>query len=112
MKRDKIQFERLEAVEGEFRALLVVCLEECSRGRWGLFGSFDHLGVARRYWNWPEADRLREIATEIQMTLMESGEQNALCAEFLQLCNRHGQNDPGEPTVARAFLKRLHEPRG
>jgi hypothetical protein len=109
MKRNKIQLERLESLEREFCVLLAKCLEECGRGRWGLFGTFDYLGADKRYWNWPEADLLREIATEIQAILSESGQRNALCAEFLELCRNHGQNDPGEPKLARAFLERLEE---
>jgi hypothetical protein len=106
-RRDKIWLEQLDALDAEFRDLLIPCLEQCSRGRWGLFGTFDYLGEDRKYWNWPEADRLRELAISIQAILAQSGEQNALCREFLNMCNNHTQNDPGEPKLARAFLDRI-----
>jgi hypothetical protein len=106
-KRERIQREHLDALDSEFRELLIVCLEHCSRGRWGLFGTFDHLGEARRYWAWPEADHLRDLAKEIETILAQSSEQNVLCREFLNLCKNHGQNDPGEPKVARSFLDRI-----
>jgi hypothetical protein len=100
-RRDKI------ALETEFHALLISCLERCSRGRWGLLGTFDHLGEARKYWAWPEADHLRELAILIEEILARSGQANALCSEFLRLCKHHGQNDPGEPKMAQAFLVRI-----
>ena len=108
-QRDRIQLESLDALNLEFRELLVICLEHCSRGRWGMFGTFDHLGEARRYWAWPEADHLRELAGEIVTILAQSSEQNALCREFLNLCKNHGQNDPGEPRVARLLLDRIRD---
>ena len=104
-RREKIQLKQVEQLEAEFRELLISCLEECVRGQWGLFGTFDYLGAERRYWNWPQADQLRELATSIQSTRAQSGEQNALCAEFLDLCATHKANDPGEPKRAQAFLK-------
>ena len=108
-RREKIQFRQLEALDAKFRELLIVSLQQCSRGRWGLFGTFDYLGEARKYWNWPEADRLRELAVSIEAILAQFGEQNALCREFLELCENHGQNDPGDPTLARAFLDRIEK---
>jgi hypothetical protein len=108
-KRDKIQHRRLEALEVEFLEMLVPCLEQCAGGRWGLFETFDHLGEARKYLNWSEANRVRELAVSIQKILVQSGEQNALCTEFLDHCTIHTQNDPGEPKLAQAFLDRIEE---
>jgi len=34
-------------------------------------------------------------------------ERDALCDEFLDLCTIHGEYDPGEPRLAREFLKRI-----
>jgi hypothetical protein len=106
-KRDAMRFEKLEGLEAEFRVLLRVCLHQCERGRWGLFGTFDHLGEDRRYWEWPEADRLRELAHSICEIRNEFGEHNDLCDEFLSYCAFHRANDPGEPTVAKMFLQKL-----
>ena len=32
-----------------------------------------------------------------------------LCDEFLDLCTIHGENDPGEPRLARTFLARIEK---
>jgi hypothetical protein len=106
-RRDKIRLEQLDALDVEFRDLLVSCLEQCARGRRGLFGQNAHIPEAAWFLAWPEADRMRKLAISIQATLARSGEQNALCREFLDMCNNHTQNDPGEPKLARAFLDRM-----
>jgi hypothetical protein len=108
-KRDRIQLEQLEALDTAFRAMLIPCLEECARGRWGLFGQNDHIAEAAQYLAWPEAGRLRELAVSVQAILAQSGEQNSLCEEFLDLCTIHGENNPGEPKLARAFLTRIEK---
>lgn len=108
-QRNSIQLEQLDALDAAFRAMLIPCLEECGRGRWGLFGRNDHVGEAARHLAWPEADRVRELAVAVQAILAQSGEQNALCEEFLDLCTIHGENDPGEPKLARAFLERIEK---
>jgi hypothetical protein len=99
--------KKLEALEQEFQHSLIACLQQCALGRWGLFGTYDHLGEDRRYWEWPEADRLRELANSICETRKEFGEENQLCTEFLRLCTLHRANDPGEPTLATTFLQSL-----
>jgi len=106
-KRESIRFKELEALETEFRELLVSCLRQCVAGRWGIFGTYDSLGADRRYWNWPEADRLRELANSIREMRRDLGEKNAICEEFLRICLLHRANDPGEPKAAKAFLKSL-----
>jgi hypothetical protein len=105
-RSQRIRLERLALLEAEFRELLIPCLEQCIHGRWGLFRTFDYLGQDRKYWNWPEADHLREIALSIQEILEKSGEANELCSDFLRLCTIHTANDPGEPKLARALLDR------
>lgn len=104
---DRIQSEQLDALDLAFREMLLPCLEECARGRWGLFGRNDHIGEASRHAPWPEAERVRELAISVQAILAQSGEQNPLCDEFLDLCTITGENDPGEPRLARAFLQRI-----
>jgi hypothetical protein len=106
-RRDKIQQKQLAALEAEFRETLVHCLRACARGRWGLFGAYDRFPQLNAYW--PEKDRLRELAVSIQTIHAESGGHNALCDEFLNLRTMHGPNDPGEPRLASAFLKRIEE---
>lgn len=100
--------EQIEILTGAFRDQLVVLLEECARGRRGLF-SVNQSPEAERYLAWPEADRLRELAMGIQSILAQSGERSALCDEFLDLCTIHGESDPGEPRLARVFLARIEK---
>jgi len=89
-----------------FRDQLLACLEECARGRAGLFVEYGHLDEGRA---WPEASRLRELARALQTVLAQSEERDPLTDEFLDLCTIHGENDPGEPRLARGFLKRIEK---
>jgi hypothetical protein len=106
---DAIGPEQLEPLTGAFRDQLLACLEECARGRRGLFAEHEHLGQAAEDKSWPEASRLRELAFALQSILAQSEERDALCDEFLDLCTIHGENDPGEPRLARAFLARIEK---
>jgi hypothetical protein len=104
---DTTQPENLEPLTNAFRDQLTACLEECARGRRGLFAEHAHLGEAAEGGAWPEASRLRELAFALQSILAQSEERDALCDEFLDLCSIHGEYDPGEPRLARAFLARI-----
>lgn len=105
---DQIQSEQLEPLTEAFHDQLLACLEECAAGRWGLFTDFEHISEAvAKYRAWPEAARLRELAFALQAILAQSGESDALCDQFLDLCSIHGENDPGEPRLARAFLTEI-----
>ena len=106
-KRQMIQDMRLIQIEDEFLALLLSCLRECAQGRYGLFGQNDHLDPEGRYWGWPEAKRLKNLAREIISLRMEFGQTNAHCERFIQLCSLRGPNVPGEPNLAAEFLASL-----
>ena len=97
---DAEEFAPLVAV---FREQLTACLEECAQGRRGLFSDVSFSGGE----DWPEATRLRELAGALQAILSQSEERNALVDEFLDLCTMHGESHPGEPRLAREFLKRM-----
>ncbi len=101
----------LEPLQHAFRDQLLACLEECAAGRHGLFSDFEHLNPhgeePATHKAWPEAARLRELAFALQSILAQSGESNILCEQFLDLCSIHGENDPGEPRLARAFLTEI-----
>ncbi len=101
-----METDQMETLTSAFREQLLVLLEECGRGRRGLFG-MNPSQETETAPGWPEAERLRELAIAMQSILAQSGERNALCDEFLDLCTIHGENDPGEPRLARAFLKRI-----
>jgi hypothetical protein len=106
-KRNKFREMRLIEIENEFRPLLVSCLQECALGRYGLFGQNDHLDPEGRYWVWPEAKRLKELAQEIRSIRMGFGQIDENCERFLQLCSLRGSNIPGEPKLAAEFLADL-----
>ena len=110
-KREKIRIKKLQTLEAEFLELLATCLQQCARGRWGLFGAYDRIKEENpnltRILTWPEADQLREHAISIQAIRAESGGRNECCDEFLRLCVLHRPNDPGEPKLAREFLDRI-----
>jgi hypothetical protein len=106
-KRKKIRERRLVEVESEFRSLLLSCLCECARGRYGLFGQNDHLDPEGRYWGWPEARRLKDLAEEIRLNRHEFGQPNESCERFLHLCSLRGANVPGEPKLAAEFLTKI-----
>jgi hypothetical protein len=106
-KHQKIQERRLVQLENEFLSLLLSCLRECAQGRWGLFGQNDHADPEGRYWRWPEAKRLRNLAEEITSLQSEFGQTNERCERFLQLCSLRGPNVPGEPKLAADFLASL-----
>ncbi len=104
---DPIESGQMEMLTTVFRDGLIACLEECARGRRGLFVAYEHLGEAER--EWPEAGRLRELAAALQGILAQSEERSALCDEFLDLCTIHGEYDPGEARLARQFLARIEK---
>jgi hypothetical protein len=102
--RDQIAPEQLDALSRAFSEQLLACLDECARGRHGLFS--ESIGGEDEK-SWPEAERLRELALALQSIFAQQGERNALCAEFLDLCSMHGEYHPGERKLARAFLERI-----
>ena len=95
----------IEALTQVFRDQLIACLTECASGRLGLFSNRESLdGAAEVNPGWPEAARLRELAAALQQILAQREECDVLCDQFLDLCSIHGESDPGEPKLARAFL--------
>ena len=93
-----------ESLRVIFREQLLACLEECAHGRRGLFAEHEHLGADNA---WPEAARLREFAAALQSILAQDDEREAMADEYLDLCTIHGEHDPGEPRLAREFLRRI-----
>ncbi|MEI9967246.1 MAG: hypothetical protein WDM87_00930 [Terracidiphilus sp.] len=102
--RDAMPPDQLEMLGRAFSEQLLACLDECARGRRGLFSELvDEVDEN----SWPEAARLRELAVALQNILAQHEERNALCDEFLDLCTIHGESHPGERKLARAFLERI-----
>jgi hypothetical protein len=104
--RDEVEAGQLDALAEVFCSQLMACLDECARGRKGLFSDVELLseGVDSA---WPEAARLRELALALQGIFAQQEQRNALCDEFLDLCSIHGESHPGERKLARAFLERI-----
>lgn len=98
---------QFDALNRAFADQLKACLEECARGRLGLFSDLELTGDEGESRAWPEAARLRELAFALQAILSQAEEHNPLCDEFLDLCTIHGESNPGEPRLARAFLARI-----
>jgi hypothetical protein len=106
-KNARIQQARLDAMELEFAELLPVCLTECAGGRWGLFGQNAIADPEDRYWTWPEAKQLRELAADIRAARSMFGEINPLAELFLALCRAGRPNAEGEPKLAEGLLAEL-----
>jgi hypothetical protein len=106
--QDEVEPSQLEMLAQVFRDQLLACLEECARGRKGLFSESLQLGDAEEG-GWPEAARLRELALALQGIFAQSEEPSPLCDEFLDLCSIHGESNPGERKLARAFLDRIEK---
>jgi len=103
--RDAMEPEQLGTLSQAFTEQLMACLDECARGRHGLFS--DYVSRQEDVEAWPEAARLRELALGLQNIYAQQEERNALCDEFLDLCSIHGESHPGEPRLARMFLARI-----
>ena len=105
--RDEAETGQLEALAQVFCEQLVACLEECARGRKGLFSDVELLIDDGPSGSWPEAARLRELALALQGLFAQQEDRNALCDQFLDLCSMHGESHPGERKLARSFLGRI-----
>jgi hypothetical protein len=103
--RDEAEPGQLDALAHVFSEQLLACLDECARGRKGLFS--EYVDDEDEGGNWPEAARLRELAIALQGIFAQQEKRNALCDEFLDLCTIHGESHPGERKLARAFLERI-----
>ena len=102
--RDQADPCQLEQLARAFSDQLLACLDECARGRKGLFSQ--NLSDEDEP-TWPEAARLRELAIALQGVFAQQEERNALVDEFLDLCTIHGESHPGERRLARTFLERI-----
>jgi hypothetical protein len=106
--RDAMPPDQLEVLGRAFSEQLLACLDECARGRRGLFSDLSSEPIDEEGGkSWPEAAQLRELAVALQQILAQHEERNALCDEFLDLCTIHGESHPGERKLARAFLERI-----
>jgi hypothetical protein len=105
--RDEVEPDQLDLLAQAFCEQLMACLDECARGRKGLFSDVALLSDEDEACSWPEAARLRELALALQGVFAQQESRNALCDEFLDLCSIHGESHPGERKLARAFLERI-----
>lgn len=103
--RDQLAPDVLDELSHVFIDQLLACLDECARGRHGLFG--DPVGEVSDESSWTDAVRLRELAVAIQGVFAQNEQRHALADEFLDLCSMHGEAHPGERRLARLFLERI-----
>ena len=103
--QDEAGPDQLDMLAQTFAEQLMACLDECARGRKGLFSDVELLSDEGQ--TWPEAAQLRALALALQGVFAQQERQNALCDEFLDLCSIHGESHPGERKLARAFLERI-----
>jgi len=103
--RDAFTPDQLDSLSRTFSDQLLACLDECARGRRGLFS--EYVSEDEEESNWPEAARLRQLAIALQGVFAQHDQRNALCDEFLDLCTIHGEGHPGERKLARLFLDRI-----
>lgn len=92
----------LDSMTSAMRNQLIACLDECSRGRKGLF--FEPWENENA---WPEAAQLRRLASALQSLYAQLDETLPLADEFLEMCSMHGEYHPGEMRLARFFLDRI-----
>jgi hypothetical protein len=102
---EQAELDQLDLLAKAFSAQLLACLDECARGRKGLFSDVELLSEQGE--SWVEASRLRELAVALQGVFRQQERNNVLCDEFLDLCSMHGESHPGERKLARAFLERI-----
>jgi len=103
--RDAMPPEQLDSLSQAFSEQLLACLDECARGRRGLFS--EYVDEESEEDSWPEAAKLRDLAVALQGVFAQHEQRNALCDEFLDLCTIHGESHPGERKLARTFLERI-----
>ena len=104
-KPDQGEFDQLDLLAKAFTEQLMACLEECARGRQGLFSDVELLSGQGE--SWVEAERLRQLAVALEAVFRQQERNNLICDEFLDLCSMNGESHPGEQRLARAFLKRI-----
>ncbi len=102
---NEVETGQMDALSRAFSQQLLACLDQCARGRRGLFS--DYVALDDDADAWPEAAKLRELAVALQGVFAQQGEPNALVEEFLDLCTMHGESHPGERRLARIFLDRI-----
>ncbi|KQS01461.1 hypothetical protein ASG11_17515 [Sphingomonas sp. Leaf357] len=107
-KADRLQQLDLRRVENEqdYRTTLIAALEDCARGRWGLFGHTKDRQMAARVA--PVLQELDDLAIGIDRMRDQLGiEPFALHPEFLAARGPAIASAVGEPKQAKAWLERL-----
>ncbi|MBR1172831.1 hypothetical protein JQ617_02590 [Bradyrhizobium sp. KB893862 SZCCT0404] len=96
-------YERqLAAFEAAYGELLLSALQACAKGQWGLFGSYERVGLRS-----PAREELLELGSRIERLRDKCGmESFTLHARFLQMGSRHS-NTPGELKLAQQWLDEL-----
>ena len=107
-KADRLEQLDLRRVEDEqeYRTTLIAALEECARGRWGLFGHTKDRQMAAKVA--PVLEELDDLANGIDRMRGQLGiEAFALHPQFLAARGPADASAVGEPKQAKAWLERL-----
>lgn len=102
---------RLDALENQYRQLLLTALRECAAGRWGLFGHNDAAikdlaQAARKRLQNPAAVELLKLGSQIEQDRRKLGYPDAfaLHERFVRLRSSRSADTLGEPKLARQWL--------
>ena len=95
----------VDALSRVFSEQLLACLDECARGRRGLFS--ESIERRRRRASVARGRAAARTGRGVADVLAQQEERNALSDEFLDLCTMHGESHPGERKLARMFLERI-----
>ena len=107
-QRNERVARELASLEQDFRAKLLLALEKCANGQWGLFGHNDHLPGAERWNRDPGVAELLELGAAIEDIRHRLRlEPNVLFAQLQSLRGRAESNAPGESKKALAWLAEL-----
>ena len=105
---------RLEALEEEYRHLLLRALRECASGHWGLFGHNDPAvaregAMLRQRLSSALVDQLQELGAEIEQVRRRLGYFGSfsLHERLIRARSSRGPNSPGEPKLAQQWLDEL-----
>jgi hypothetical protein len=106
------QARQLEGMEALYREMLLNALRKCADGSWGLFGQNDSVlpesAKLARHRRDQTADELLELGSKIELMRRSLGlDAFSLHGRLLQMRAPGDANTPGEPKLAKAWLKEI-----
>jgi len=96
-------------LESAFSEQLLACLDECARGRRGLFS--ESVSDQDEGGAWPKLHGSANSRSPCSRSLRNWKNAMRSATNSLDLCTIHGESHPGERRLARAFLERIERGR-